>query len=75
MQGNWRGLQEAAISLSSKMSDADIKNTETRVSLDFAEECRHISNEKYNKLRNKSEEVGRMLNHILEKPGKYRPRP
>ena len=43
---------------SSKMSDADMENTETQVSLDSAEACRYISNKEYKELRNKSEEVG-----------------
>jgi len=59
---------------SSKMSDPDMENTETQISVDFAEACKYISNEKYAELRNKSEEVGRMLNHMVENPEKYRPR-
>ncbi len=49
---------------SSKMSDADMENTETQVSIDFAQACKYISSEEYKELRNKSEEVGRMLNHM-----------
>jgi len=45
---------------SSKMSDADMENTETQVSLDFAGDCKYISQEEITELRNKSEEVGRM---------------
>ena len=59
---------------SSKMSDADMKNTETQVSLDFAGACKYVSQEANRELRNKSEEVGRMLNHLVEKPEKYRPK-
>ena len=59
---------------SSKLSDADMENTETQVSLDFAWQCEYISQEKYQNLRNGSEEVGRMLNHMIENPEKYRPR-
>ena len=59
---------------SSKMSDADMENTETQVSLDFAFECRYISREIYNDLIDKSEEVGRLLNHMIENPEKYKPR-
>ena len=58
---------------SSKMSDADMENTETQVSLDFAETCKYISQEQYQGLLNSSEEVGRMLNHMVENPEKYRP--
>ena len=59
---------------SSKMSDADMENTETQVSLDFAEQCNYIDSEKYRNLIDKSEEVGRLLNHMVENPEKYMPR-
>jgi four helix bundle protein len=69
---------------SSKMSDADLpavtavqagmENTETQVSLDFAFECKYISREIYNDLIDKSEEVGRLLNHMVENSEKYKPR-
>jgi four helix bundle protein len=59
---------------SSKMSDADMENTETQVSLDFAETCKYISQEEYQELINNSEEVGRMLNHMVENPEKYLPK-
>ena len=58
---------------SSKMSDADMENTETQVSLDFARDCKYISQEANRELRIKSEEVGRMLNHMVENPEKYAP--
>ncbi|MBE9511766.1 MAG: four helix bundle protein, partial [Bacteroidetes bacterium] len=48
-----------------RSSRADMENTETQVSLDFAETCKYISQEEYRELRNKSEEVGRMLNHMV----------
>jgi four helix bundle protein len=59
---------------SSKMSDSDMENTETQVSLDFAFECKYISQDQYNELIEKSEEVGRLLNHMVENPEKYMPR-
>jgi four helix bundle protein len=59
---------------SSKMSDADMESTETQVSLDFAISCRYISNEEYQELLGDSEEVGRMLNHMIENPEKYGPK-
>ncbi len=59
---------------SSKMSDADMENTETQVSLDFSATCKYISKEEYLALLNKSEEIGRMLNHMIENPEKYSPR-
>ena len=59
---------------SSKMSDSDMENTETQVSLDFALKCKYISEEQYKNLTEKSEEVGRLLNHMVENPEKYMPR-
>jgi len=59
---------------SSKMSDADMENTETQVSLDFALACKYISEEEYKYLLEKLEEVGRMLNHAIENPEKYGPK-
>jgi len=59
---------------SSKMSDADMENTETQVSLDFAGDCKYITQEENRELRSKSEEVGRLLNHMVENPEKYAPK-
>ena len=49
-----------------------MENTETQVSLDFAEACKYVSQEENREFRNKLEEVGRMLNHMVENPEKYR---
>ena len=59
---------------SSKMSDADMENTETQVSLDFAKTCNYISQEEYKELLDNSEEIGRMLNHMIENPEKNGPK-
>ena len=59
---------------SSKMSDADMENSETQISLDFAQACDYLTIEKYNELISKSEEVGRMINHMVEHPEKSKPR-
>ena len=56
------------------MSDADMENTETQISLDFMESCDYISNERHNDILLKLEEVGRMLNHMIENPEKYLPK-
>ena len=59
---------------SSKMSDADMENTETQVSLDFAIKCGYITSDEYRELIEGLEEIGRMLNHMVENPEKYRPK-
>ena len=57
-----------------KMSDADMENNETQISLEFAIKCNYLSNEPYNNLLSSSEEIGRMLNHMIEYPEKYAPK-
>lgn len=58
----------------SKMSDADMENSETQVSLDFAFSCGYISQEVNSKLQSLSEEVGKMLYHMMTYPEKYQSR-
>ena len=48
-----------------------MENSETQVWLDFVHACEYISQQTYNGLTSKSEEVGRMLNHMIEHPEKY----
>jgi four helix bundle protein len=55
----------------SKSSDADMENSETQAWLDFSKACQYIQENHYNDLITKSEEVGRMLNHMVENPEKY----
>jgi four helix bundle protein len=55
----------------SKSSDADMENSETQAWLDFSRACAYITDERFNDLLLKSEEVGRMLNHMVENPQKY----
>ena len=55
----------------SKSSDADMENTETRVWLDFAKECGYLTDEKHKELDLKTEEIGKLLNHMIENPEKY----
>ncbi len=56
----------------SKCSDADMENSETQVWLDFALACEYITKEKYEDFLNRSEEIGRLLNHMIENPDKYK---
>jgi len=55
----------------SKSSDVDMENSETQTWLDFACACSYIKEEDFKDLLAKSEEVGRMLNHVVEHPEKY----
>lgn len=56
----------------SKISDADSENSETQLWLDFACACNYISEEKRNDFQNKSEEVGKLLNYMMNNPDKFR---
>jgi len=54
-----------------KATDSDMENSETQVWLDFSLACEYINKEMYNDKTAKSEEVGRLLNDIIENPEKY----
>ena len=55
----------------SKISDSDSENSETQVWLQFAHACEYKNDTIYTDYNNKSLEIGRMLNHMIENPGKY----
>ncbi|WP_299554994.1 four helix bundle protein [Seonamhaeicola sp.] len=56
----------------SKLSDADSENTETQLWLDFALACDYISDEQRSDLLSKSEEVGKLLNYMMNNPDKFK---
>jgi four helix bundle protein len=56
----------------SKSTDADMENTETQVWLDFSLACKYINDTLYKDLNGKSEEVGKLLNHMIDNPEKYK---
>ncbi|MGE5424135.1 MAG: four helix bundle protein [Syntrophothermus sp.] len=49
----------------SKITDADMENTETQVWLDFSIEYKYIDQKQYEKLKLQSEEIGRLLNFMF----------
>lgn len=55
----------------SKSSDADMENTETQVWLDFSLAFEYLNKESCDKLLNLSEEIGRLINHMIENPKNY----
>jgi len=55
----------------SKSSDADMENSETQTWLDFSIACTYIKDERYKTFLSQSEEIGRLLNHMVENPEKY----
>ncbi|MDP3642706.1 MAG: four helix bundle protein [Bacteroidota bacterium] len=56
----------------SKMSDSDMENSETQVWLDFAHACEYITKEIFEDFNERSEEIGRLLNHMIQNPEKYK---
>lgn len=55
----------------SKSTDADMENSETSVWIDTALACNYINQTTKNDLAKKVEEIGRLLNHMIENPEKY----
>jgi four helix bundle protein len=54
-----------------KLSDADMENTETQVWLDFALSCAYISKEVHDALLEDSLEVGKLLGYMIQNPNKF----
>lgn len=55
----------------SKVSDADMENSETSIWLDFALACKYLDEETHTQLQTLNEEVGKLLGHMLKYPEKY----
>ncbi len=56
----------------SKLSDSDSENTETQVWLDFSLKCEYISDDVYCKMRGQSEEIGKLLNYMINNLDKFK---
>ena len=59
---------------SSKMTDADGESSETMIWLDFAKDCKYITEEKHKVLHDQYLEVGRMLGGMAENPERFAPK-
>ncbi len=55
----------------SKISDADMENSETQVWIDFAYGCSFITQDMKDNLVRQSEEVGKLLYHMIKNPDNY----
>ena len=55
----------------SKLTDADMENSEMSVWIDFSFACKYIAEEDHRSLLQKNEEVGRILGDMINKPGKF----
>lgn len=52
----------------SKLTDCDGENSETDSSLDFAKDCRYITNGQHDELRSLCWEIGKMLGTMIKAP-------
>jgi four helix bundle protein len=57
-----------------KISDADGENSETIVWIEFATASNYLTAELKGELEQQAEEIGRMLNSMLEHPEKFLPK-
>jgi len=57
----------------SKLTDCDGENSETDTSIDFAKDCKYISESEYSNLKFLSEEIGKMLGSMINKPEQFLP--
>ncbi|MBI9066534.1 MAG: four helix bundle protein [Salinivirgaceae bacterium] len=55
----------------SKLTDSDAENTETQVWLDFALSLKYIDKEQYDLFIEKSEEIGKLINFMINNPDKF----
>ena len=55
----------------SKLSDADSENSETQLWLEFAFACDYISENEKNDLHKQSNEVGKLINYMMNNPDKF----
>ena len=55
----------------SKLSDADMENTETFVWLKFCISCKYLSDKDSELLILRNREIGRMIDHMINHPEKF----
>ena len=55
----------------SKLTDVDMENSETQGWLEFSLACDYISKEIYDTLKDQSDEVGRIVQYMMDNPGKF----
>jgi four helix bundle protein len=55
----------------SKLIDSDAENSEIQVWIDFAFACKYIDQNTYISFTKRSEEIGRLIKHMIANPEKY----
>jgi four helix bundle protein len=55
----------------SKLTDSDAENSETSVWLEFALKCEYIDLATFTELNNQTIEIGKLINFMINNPGKF----
>ncbi|OUL59952.1 four helix bundle protein [Flavobacterium sp. AJR] len=55
----------------SKLTDSDAENSETNVWLQFCLQCKYINKETFDNLNDRSIEIGKLINYMINNPGKF----
>lgn len=55
----------------SKLTDSDAENSETQTWLEFALACKYINQDAFDDLYKYSEEVGKLINYMINNPEKF----
>ena len=55
----------------SKLTDADSENAETQLWIDFALACNYISRDEAITLNSQNDEIGKLINFMINNPGKF----
>jgi four helix bundle protein len=55
----------------SKLTDSDAENAETQGWLEFAHACEYLKKDEFDFLTEKSNEVGKLLNYMMNNPDKF----
>ena len=55
----------------SKLTDSDAENSETLTWLEFAFACKYISSEIFESYSKENEEVGKLINYMIQNPHKF----
>ncbi|KFF17734.1 four helix bundle protein [Flavobacterium hydatis] len=55
----------------SKLTDSDAENSETNVWLQFCLQCNYINKETFDNLNDRSIEIGKLINYMINNPSKF----
>ena len=54
-----------------KITDSDAENSETNIWLDFSKDCDYLALDLHLSFVARNDEIGRLLNHMINNPDKY----